>query len=263
MRFKPVTSDDLDQIRRLQPEGWKDILPDFKFYIESNYCFPIKTIVHNKIVGTGTAIVFENSCWLAHIIVDIEFRNKGIGYQIVKELLKIQNKKPIQSFSLLATELGQPVYLKAGFQVITEYTTLQRQNSREIKVVLENMLPFREEFRPAIYKLDKKISGENRERLISDKLINAIIYLKDMQVVGYYLPEFKEGPIFADNSDAGLALMKLKYSKIDKAVLPSNNVNGIFFLSQNGFELQDMKATRMILGKKINWEPDKIYSRIA
>lgn len=112
MRFEPIKFKDLDEVKKLQPDGWGDIIPEFTFYIEVNYCYPIKATFGNKIVGIGTTIAFENSCWLAHIIVDIEFRKKGIGYEIVRELLRIPVGHSIHSYSLLATELDNPYILK-------------------------------------------------------------------------------------------------------------------------------------------------------
>ncbi|MCK5463227.1 MAG: hypothetical protein KAI95_09430 [Bacteroidales bacterium] len=57
--------------------------------------------------------------------------------------------------------------------------------------------------------------------------------------------------------------MKIKYSKVDKAVLPGENHPGTNFLRQNGFTLSDTKGTRMILGQEIDWKPEHIYSRIG
>ena len=42
-----------------------------------------------KIIGIGTGIVFGNTAWIAHIIVNPEFRRRGIGRKIVIKLLNI------------------------------------------------------------------------------------------------------------------------------------------------------------------------------
>src|SRR5665648_764683 len=89
MQFETVTIDDLDEIRNLQPQDWSDIIPEFEFYIQSSFCSPIKTKIDDKIVGIGASIIFKNTSWIAHIIVDSEYRNKGIGAQIVIEILAV------------------------------------------------------------------------------------------------------------------------------------------------------------------------------
>ncbi|WP_041620190.1 hypothetical protein [Paludibacter propionicigenes] len=72
----------------------------------------------------------------------------------------------------------------------------------------------------------------------------------------------KEGLIFAINDEAGLELMKLKYSRTDKAVLPSENIGGREFLLNNGF-VEASIGTRMIMGKDIDYKLDRMYSRIG
>ena len=87
MQYDIVNHIDLEEIGDLQPDGWPDIINEFEFYITCDFCNPIKATIGNRIVGVGTSIIFENSAWLAHIIVDSDSRNKGLGFQIVERLL--------------------------------------------------------------------------------------------------------------------------------------------------------------------------------
>ncbi len=263
MRPEAVTIKDLEEIRRLQPEGWPDIVPAFKSYLNQSFCHPVKIKLDNQIVGIGTLIVFDKTSWIAHIIVDKYFRNRGIGYRIVETLLRGLKGKGIETCLLISTELGMPVYKKAGFRIATEYIFLKREKPWIEFPVCENIVMFKDEYYPMIIRLDKMISGENREKLIKEYLDNSRIYVENNEVKGYYLPDLGEGLIFADTDKAGLELMKIKYSLVDKAVLPSDNSVGIEFLKNNGFAVADIKGTRMILGKGIDWKPEKIFSRIG
>ena len=74
----------------------------------------------NKIVGLGNSIIFKNTAWLAHIIVGTDYRNRGVGFQIVDRLLTELRDKSIDSVLLIATEPGEPVYKKAGFRLISD-----------------------------------------------------------------------------------------------------------------------------------------------
>ena len=98
--------------------------------------------------------------------------------------------------------------------------------------------------------------------LLNDYLLNTILYVENDKLLGFYVPDLKEGFIFADTTEAGLALMQLKYAMIDKAVLPSENTVGVEFLKKNGF-VERRTMTRMILGDGIPWQPEKIFSRIG
>jgi N-acetylglutamate synthase-like GNAT family acetyltransferase len=263
MVFQPVTYNDLDEIRNLQPPDWSDIIPDFRFYLETKYCHPIKMETDGRIVGVAASIILGNTAWLAHIIVDINYRRQGIGYALVQELINSQENRSVKSFSLIATELGQPVYAKAGFKVAAEYVFLKRENPWPDQTVASQVVPFLEAYRSGIYELDREISGENRIVLLKDCLQNSMVYIRNKDVLGFYLPDLKEGLIYADTGEAGLELMKVKFAKIDKAALPSDNMTGISFLKQNGFGITEKKGTRMFLGNEINWQPRKIYSRIG
>jgi len=262
MTLESITFNDLEEIKDLQPKDWGDIILDIGFYLKSTFCNPFKATIDNKIVGTGTLITYGNTCWIAHIIVGSDYRNKGIGSQIVNEILKKIEKDSIETCSLIATDLGKPVYLKAGFRTVTEYLFLQREKPWVDCSVSKNVISFEEKYRTAVYQLDKKISGENREMLLKDFLERSMLYVKNGKVVGYYMPGLKEGLIFADTNEAGLELMKLKYAKTDKAALPANNIEGLEFLKQKGF-VKTAQWTRMVFGKDLNWNPQKMYSRIG
>lgn len=263
MLLEALRIHDLNEISHLQPEGWPDIIPEFEFYIRSAFCCPVKISADNRIVGVGTSIVFHRTAWLAHVIVDNDYRRRGIGSQMVEALIRQHRHQNIESFSLIATELGEPVYTRAGFRKVTDYRFFMREKPWKERPVSENITGYHGKYSRDILGIDRRISGENRKELIIDVMSNALLYLKQQAVVGYFLTGLREGPIYAENEEAGLELMKVKYSKADKAVLPSDNLAAIEFLKQNGFSETNTKGTRMILGKDLNWEPKKVFSRIG
>jgi GNAT superfamily N-acetyltransferase len=263
MKFRNITYNDLAEIGKLQPEGWSDIVPSFEYYIRKEFCFPIKAKFENKIVGVGNLVVFGNTAWLAHIIVDPEFRNRGLGFQITEKLVTEVHNKSIKTCLLIATELGLPVYKKLGFRIVTDYQFFKRVNSWRGFQLSSNIFPYENNLESKIYEIDERISGENRKSLLADYIENTLVYCKDNSVTGFYMPGLGEGIILADTKEAGIELMKIKYSKVDKAVLPVENHIGTDFLTQNGFTLSDIRGTRMILGNEIAWMAKKIFSRIG
>jgi len=263
MKFATVTYNDLKEIGKLQPEGWPDIVTDFKFYLDSGFCIPIKIVLGNRIVGLGAAILLGDSAWIAHIIVDEEFRNKGIGYSIVEELLNRLKAYSLKSYMLIATETGKSLYEKAGFKAVSDYAYFRREIPWKDQKISGKVLPYKTAYFSEIMELDKKISGENRGSLLFDHLSTSKVYIQNNSLAGVYIPGSGEGLIIADTLSAGLELMKEKYSIIDKAVLPAENVAGIAFLEQNGFVKTPVKGTRMVYGEDVTWKPDKIFSRIG
>jgi GNAT superfamily N-acetyltransferase len=263
MHIEPVTDKDLDNIRHLQPDGWSDIVPDLAFYVTSGFCNPIKMVVDNSIAGIGASIQFVHTAWLAHIIVDPVFRNRGIGYQIVSRLLEDLEKSGIDTCLLTATELGQPVYIRAGFRNVAEYIFLDREKPWQEFPVSPHIIDFKEEYRSHIFKMDMQATGEQREMLLSLFLKNARLYVRNNRMMGYLIPGLREGLIVAESDEAGFALMNFKYATADRAVLPADNKSGVEFLLEHGFADTGKKGTRMILGKDISWKPEMIYSRIG
>jgi GNAT superfamily N-acetyltransferase len=263
MNFNLITAHDLDELRKLQPEGWPDIIPETEFYIRSSFCFPLKVETDNCIAGMGVAIIYDNSAWLAHIIVLPEFRKSGIGLRIVSELLHILECHHIHSCLLIATELGRPVYTRAGFRPVTEYIFMNRKSSMQPSSFSKNIVSYNENFRQQLLQMDKLVTGENREPLLSLFLNEALLFVSNGMMEGYFIPALKEGPVVAVQPEAGLELLKIKCATAERVVLPADNQAGIGFLMQNGFVQSDVKGTRMIMGKNIMWQPDCIYSRIG
>jgi GNAT superfamily N-acetyltransferase len=263
MQIETITGNDLERLRPLQPEGWSDIIPDLAFYITSEFCNPIKMVVGERIAGIGASIQFNRTAWLAHIIVDQAFRNRGIGFRIVEKLLEDLKKTGMDTCLLTATELGQPVYIRAGFRNVAEYIFLHREKPWQEVPVSPYIVDFREENRNDIYEMDLQATGENREPLLSPFLKDARIYVRNNTMLGYLIPGLREGLIIAENDEAGFALMNVKFAVADKAALPAHNKAGVDFLLKRGFADSGKKGTRMILGKDIPWKPEMIYSRIG
>lgn len=263
MTFEILSNSDLEHIRHLQPSGWTDIMVEFEFYVNASFCHPIKIEINNKIIGIGAAIEFGKTAWLAHIIVDPEHRRKGIGYQIVEVLLEYLENRSIETFLLIATDMGLPIYEKAGFRIVCEYTYLKKEIFQHTRKISDHIVHFSEENLDIIYKLDREVSGENRSWLLSDYLTDSYVYMENNVIIGYYLPKLREGLIIAKSNIAGIELLKIKITTHDKIVLPSDNLTGIEFLLNNGFGRLEVKGTRMIRGKNIDWQPEKIFSRIG
>lgn len=263
MNIQPLVLQDLPFTRHLQPDGWGDITASLMEYCQQQFCRPIKVVDHNNIVGLGTAIFHKGSAWLAHIIVHESCRGNGIGAKIVNHLMSIAIQNGSSSINLIATDLGYPVYKKVGFKKVGAYQFLKRQEQWTPQPMPEQLQVANPTYHQQILHLDFEINGECRTELIEDHLKQAIIFAEDGLVEGYYFPQLGQGPIYAKTERAGLGLMALKYSTVDTAVLPVDNLQGIQFLTKNGFIAQDTTAIRMTYGKGMHWHPAQIFSRIG
>ena len=262
MEIQTLEHSDINLITDLIPPGWEEIVPTIDSYTSSDYCFPIKVTIDKKIVGIGTAIINNDVAWLAQIIVHPDNRNQGIGKLITQSLVENSNSKCCDTIYLLATDLGEPVYKKIGFETETEYLFFQGEKKIRAYRNSENIVEFNSDFKIQISNLDRQVSGEDRMFQLEQHLSGSYVYFQDNNVKGIYLPTLGEGLIIAITISAGQELMKLRLTTNNYSTFPIDNVCATEFMHQNNFK-ELGKEKRMRLGKKRNWQPTNIYSRIA
>ncbi|HEX8547068.1 MAG TPA: GNAT family N-acetyltransferase [Cytophagaceae bacterium] len=262
MKISEVTLQDLESLKDLQPEGWPDIIPHFNFYISSGFCSPIKMSDGDNTLAIGTAIFHRSSAWLAHIIVNKNYRNNGYGTKITDALLQRIDKNRCPSISLIATELGAPVYKKFGFEQITEYNFFRSDTPHSCELEHNVFKPVGNVFFNEILDLDRKISGEDRHQLVTLHLPNAIVYCESNTLLGFYLPTLNEGLVVANNTIAGIGLLKYRMKERTVSIVPKENESATQFLEANNFQ-NYQKGTRMALGKKLNFRGELLFNRIS
>lgn len=262
MKIQHLEHSDIRYISELLPFGWENVIPIIDWYTNSNFCFPIKVCINKKIVGIGTTIIHNKTAWLANIIVHSDYRNQGIGKVITKTLVDTAHLKGCETIYLLATELGEPVYKKIGFDIETEYIIFSCELTNKIVNSPENIIAINNNFKKQILDLDKLVSGENRVLLIEQHLSDGFLYLHDNKVEGFYLPSLGNGLIIATTNTAGQELMKVRLKSKDFAAFPIDNLFGTDFMNQNKFK-ENRTEKRMRLGNKRNWQPQNIYNSIG
>ncbi|MCE6990027.1 GNAT family N-acetyltransferase [Dyadobacter sp. CY323] len=254
---------DLDQLPALQPPTWGDLVPRFAYFIESEYCRPIKISENGQVVAIGTSIYHQDTVWLACIVVHPDHRNKGLGLTMTKSLIQDIDQERYQTIYLDATDFGYPVYLKLNFGVEMAYGHFSRKEPLSSSSSLsEKILPFSEEYKNQIFELDRQVSGEDRRGVLSDFIGSAYLYMEESRVLGYYIPDWGDGPVLAIDDVAGIELLRMHIQRAGTAILPIDNKSAIQFLEANGFQ-QLRFSRRMVLGKKRDWKADKIFNRIS
>lgn len=262
MIFEEIIATDIHNLQDVQPEGWVNIKPIFEYYIQSSFCKPIKVVINNKLAGVGTAILLNKTGWLAHILVNPDFRKQGIGTAIVNHLLDYFKSVNCETVSLIATEMGYPIYKKVGFIDDSEYIFFEKSEPLKTTEKSKYIRPFITQDTQAIFSLDKKISGENRENILKDKIMNSYVYEEKNEIKGFFIPDLGEGLIIADTEQSGIELMRLRLTTSNKAVLPLDNLIGVDFLKENGF-VETRRVKRMFLGEKLLFKPTGLFNRIA
>ena len=260
MQISAITANDIEEIRELQPEGWPDIISHFNFYIESAFCKPLKFVNQQKIVGIGSSIIYPYSAWLGHIIVHRDFRNQGIGLFITKTLVERLVDGNCNRISLIATDLGKPVYEKLGFVTETNYEFYKKEKHSNTLFHSKHITPASTKHHKEILALDKLVYGEERFALLNPHLAKALICVENDSVRGFYLPTLGEGLIVANDKSAGINLSKLRIQTQNTTVLPQENQDAIIFLKENGWEFIKT-ASKMCFSEKLVSKPEWLFNR--
>jgi GNAT superfamily N-acetyltransferase len=115
-----MTEADLPLGMRLKASnGWNQTEADWRRYLDlqPDGCF--LATFDDKPVGTLTTCIFGSVGWIAMVLVDSEYRGRGIGTALMRHALEFLEQQDVSSARLDATPLGQPIYEKLGF--VAEY----------------------------------------------------------------------------------------------------------------------------------------------
>lgn len=261
MKFVPLDHSDLPFLKEFEPPNWGDLVPRFTYHINSKFCVPMKLTIPGKMVAIGTVIFHKDSAWLASIIVHPDYRNRGYGIELTRQLIALIDTNTYSTIYLDATDLGYPLYVKLGFELEATYAHLKSEKLITGLNISDSIFSYKEKYKEPILQLDKLISQEDRQDTLIENLTTAHVYVSDNQLEGFYLPSLGNGLIIAANVEAGIELVKCRLMNNYYAILPSENEVAINYLRQNNL-IQFRFSRRMFIGKKREWNGKCMYNRI-
>jgi Predicted acetyltransferase len=261
MKLRVMTMKDIPGGVRLNTlAGWNQTDADWsRFLVASpSGCFVMEDGA--KVVGTLATLPYEDRfAWISMVLVDPEYRNRGIGTELLRRAIEHLDYAGIPTLKLDATPLGKPLYEKLGF--VSEYE-IERWNLR--RTVEENRavsaeIPLAAQL-TEILAYDRKIFGADRSSLLRSLAERGptltLAVIQGAQVQGY---AFGRCGLFADHlgpwmaADRGPAKAMLtdflRRSSRDTVIvdaLQSNRVAGET-LRDNGFRIA-RPLTRMYRG---------------
>jgi GNAT superfamily N-acetyltransferase len=262
LSFETIVSTDIAQLVKLQPEGWRDIIPKFEDYLNQKFCFPIKLIENQEIIAIGSVIVHQDVAWLGHIIVHPNHRKKGYGKLMTQQLIETAKAENCTSIQLIATDLGAPVYKSIGFITDTEYLFFKDVNIPAHQVANPHISSYNAIYKDQMLALDSLVSGENRACELENHLAPSYLYVIDGSLAGYYLPTFGEGLIIAIHPTVGKELTEFHLQTKTTVVIPKENIAAQAFLQEHQYQPY-ASAKRMYIGREIAVKFECIFNRIA
>jgi len=257
-------TEDLSRIAHLQPDGWQDIGPFMRFYVDTPFCRAYKIEDKQGIVAIGALVFHAETAWLAHIIVVPEMRRKGLGVLMTQHLTDTAEKHGRETQLLIATKVGEPLYERLGFYRSCDYRFYHSppRIDTELEGAVRHVNPADI---PEIMNLDREASGEDRSSLLAGYTGNGLVYsgTGGERIRGYFLPDLAEGLVVAVDTEAGLALMKQRLAQADAApVLPAGNHAANRWLEDTGVAFKQT-AARMVRNGDDPLRPDMLFNRIG
>ncbi|MAX78682.1 MAG: GNAT family N-acetyltransferase [Crocinitomicaceae bacterium] len=259
--IRALTFTDIPGLNQLPPADWKFDYEDFLHqFMHEDFFYAFVLLKEGKIVGTGNVLLQEKTGWLGNIIVDQNSRGQGLGTKITQFLVDFLSDKGCETLVLIATELGEPIYRKIGFQKITDYLCFDSVSDLDY-APHPSIRPLQAADQKAVTLLDADINGENRTHLIHKFYTSGVGYFDATNtLLGFYLPHFGRGLVLSKDPKAGLELLQYKHTQQGKrTLLPVDNHEGATLLQKMGLT-QGPNSCKMLLGKPNNWKPECIFS---
>ncbi len=253
-----------EQARFNQTEAdWRRFLD-----LEPDGCFVAE--LEGRPVGTVTNCVFDTVGWVAMLLVDEQFRRRGIGTRLMEHALAYLEGRGVPTVRLDATPRGRPIYEKLGFAA--EYELARLEGVAPRGRTHPGAGPVTPEQLDAVCELDRETTGTNRRRLIErlygERPDAMCVFLKGGNLAGYLT--FRDGsnaaqigPGVALSDEAGRALCDRVATRCAGRPVfvdvPLDNAPALAWTESNGWTVQRC-FTRMFKGQPVVDQPLHLWA---
>ena len=102
-------------------------------FIKFSLCFGVYQKSDNDLIGFGRVISdYTTYAYICDIVIDVLHRKKGIGSQLIKEMMSHPDLQGLKTWSLRTSEEARKIYLKNGFQIANHPETQLEINVLDI-----------------------------------------------------------------------------------------------------------------------------------
>jgi GNAT superfamily N-acetyltransferase len=269
-----MTADDLPLGMRLKSQaGWNQTPADWQRFLAMQPEGCLVAELDGVAVGTTVVTAFERVAWVSMVLVEQEFRGRGIGKALMNRALELAAELGCTSIRLDATPLGQPLYESLGFvpqYELTRFAGIARSistvsNSPMVRIAKPEDIG-------AILAIDHSVTGTRRDkfllRLFAEQPDAVRVAEVDGQIAGYLTLRFgtdaiQLGPCIAETSVAGHSLHNDALNRyVGSRVywdLPSSHFAALALAQSAGLAPQ-RQLTRMCRGENVNDDVAKLWA---
>ena len=205
-----------------------------------------------RIVGTGASVGFGATGWIGGIAVAEEARGKGLGRALTEA--SIDALGPRETYLLLASELGRPIYDRLGF--VPEQHYRKFWTPEHARPVPSDIRPLQPTDRKAVAALDARVTGEDRALAIDAGLQGGVATL-DLAAVALR-PPWPALPILARDPYAGAVMLSAVLGPGIRVAVPEANEPAVAALLAHGAS-EGEPVLRMRRGPAVPWRPEELW----
>jgi len=213
--IRPLTFEDLDDALRLSTvAGWNQRLDDWRMLLQMAPATAFAARLDARTIGTVIGIDYGGFAWIAMMLVDPEYRGRGVGRRLLE--IAIDTLPSTLPIRLDATSLGRPLYRQYGFEdeaALTRYLIVDRPCTRTASSIAR---PLTRADLPAVLEQDRATFDGSRETVLGWMLDRSPQYARvarsDDGSIHYCLGRegrlFDQiGPVIAGDDDIARALV--------------------------------------------------------
>ena len=260
VQLKPFIPGDVDfGVQQASREGWATGRPFVQLHLEHDPKGAWIAWLAGRRAGLATATAYESTGWVGNLIVEPEFRSRGIGRRLMERAIDYLEAAGLATLRLDADPPGVPLYRSLGFMDESSSLRYKWTGSGGLPDVrVDHLTP---DDLPDVIRLDRNSFGDRRDGLLPIVLKQAESALgikENRRLTGFLITidstaGVRIGPLAAESIAAAEALLSTTIHQHPGGLLAL----GISELNQPGVELLKslgFKATapclRMVRGKR-------------
>ncbi|KLN62516.1 hypothetical protein WH96_03250 [Kiloniella spongiae] len=253
--FDVLTPDDVPAIYTLvESLGWTHVVKDLEIMLQVSVFLGVRDSC-GGIIATGAIFPYgDDLASIGMIMVNPGHQRRGYG-RAVMEALHSHEAAQGRVLCLIATEEGEPLYRKCGYEVAGRirkfFGSPEQFLSRDSEPVLPNVT-LRAMYKndlENIIRLDAKALGASRHGLLEQRYLQAdyaiVVEDKQGEIIGFTLasPQREQhhlGPMIAPDSETALAMIRYVAERSEKELridVPEKQVELHSRLPDLGFTL--------------------------
>jgi GNAT superfamily N-acetyltransferase len=212
------------------------------------------------LVGTASVASFGATGWIGALGVEPAARRRGLGGALTEASIAWLRERGAVTVLLYATEQGQPVYERLGFEAEGSATAWRGVAGARRGMIVRRLT---DDDRGRILSADRAATGENRLAVIEQLRPLRGVAIDDGQgVMGFAVASAwgSGAAIIGRDEDVGLALMSAAAAGPEPATLivPDTNPVAAEAVRRWGFARYNT-AERMRLGPDPGYVPERVF----